>query len=309
MRIKMLIISIFSLCFWVNSVYGMHDDCGNFFKPYSPQKYHAKKLKYAYAGNWSALRALSAEIQTKNLLKAASTQDWESVKTIIRKNNKVNVNAYNEMYYFPLLCAVHTENQEMVSFLLIHGAHPNQRYHAPRNGIGLMRNITYYNCYEDNKTALFDAVQNKNLEIMNLLITHNADINVLNKVGQNPLLRALDVKPYTLKTFAIVSILLALESDVNIQEDILIISNNNGQNRLGGQTALIKDAQKSPEMVTLLLKHGACNINAQDAQQKTAYDYALEAGFKETAILLHTITQTKKFPQPHTRTMHDVLSW
>jgi ankyrin repeat protein len=287
----------------------MHDDCGNFFKAYSTQRYHDKKLKYAYAGNWRALRALSAEIQTKNLLKAATAHDWESVKTIIRKNNKVNVNAYNEMYFFPLLCAVHAENQEMVSFLLMHGAHPNQCYHARRNGIGLMRNIAYYNCYEDNKTVLFDAVQYKNLEIMNLLITHNADVNALNGVGQNPLLKALDALKYTPKTFAIVSTLLALESDANIQEDILIINYNNNQNRLGGQTALIKAAQKSPAMVELLLKHGACNISAQDAQQKRAYDYALEAGFQETAELLQSITQTKEFPKPKIRTMCDVLSW
>lgn len=88
-----------------------------------------------------------------------------------------------------------------------------------------------------------------------------------------------------------------------------IINTHNGKNILGGQTALIKAAQKSPMMVVLLIEHGACNSKAEDAHHKTASDYAIESGFIYAVQLLQSITPPVDFPQPFTRTVHDLLSW
>lgn len=147
--------------------------------------------------------------------------------------------------------------------------------------------------------------------MVNLLLQHNANVNALNSVGQNPLLKALDAETYTIKTFKIVLALWKAKSDVNIQEHMITILYPNSPGvKLGGQTALMKAAQKSSRsMVDLLLKCGARNIKARDVKGKTACDYAIEAGLPNTAQLLQTVKQTKEYPQPRTKIIHQTVSW
>lgn len=302
-------IYLFCLCFWITTLYGMHTDFDTFFRTSFEQNYRSLKLKYAYDGNWTALRALSTEIQTQKLLAEAATGNWNAVKTIFRKNRKVDLNAYTSSYYFPLLYAVQEGNYDSTSFLLERGAQANRLFHARRQSASPKKGISHYNCYDDGKTALFDAVQDDNLRMVNLLLDWEASVCLKNGAGQTPLLVALSADEYTQSTFKIVSILLVAASNANVQEHIIIINNSNGQHKYGGQTALIKAAQKSPSMVALLLEQGACNVKAQDVHKKTANDYAIEAGFVQTAMALQNTAQDKEFPQPRTLIINDMLSW
>lgn len=144
---------------FIKQTYGADHDNSKVLT-FDSQKYFNKKLKYAYDGDWEKLRELSTKIETEKLLVAAANHDWDEVKTIMQKNNKVNINGYDYTSGFPLLYAVQEGNEEIASFLLTHGAKPDQEYLTRHNGTGLMGNITYYNCYENHKTALFDAVKN-----------------------------------------------------------------------------------------------------------------------------------------------------
>lgn len=275
--------------------------------------YRGKKRALAYACNWKKLRKVSTKIQQARLLKACEVRNWQVAKDTIRKNKNVNPNIssyYNPL--FPLLYAVQAGSVDMANFLLTHKADPNKRYRSPQTpSIGCMGRLLYYDIWADNKTALFDAVHLDNPALVWVLLQHNADVNAKTTAGLTPLDMALNRERYTGNTFDIVHMLIKKKLNINTQEHIIVVIDGRPTpNKSGGMTPLMKAAQKCSLMTKLLLECGANNLKSRDAHDKTAIDYAREAGFSNTVQLLQQAASSLDcgtYYAPKTVTMYNMI--
>ena len=123
---------------------------------------------------------------------------------------------------------------------------------------------------EDGRTALHLAASNGHTEIAKLLLANNADVNVMNAVGQTE--TALHIAAWKGHP-EIAKLLLANNADVNVIDTV-------------GQTPLIFAAGRGhTEIVELLIAKGA-DVNAKTSSEKTPLHIAASGGHKKVVELL-----------------------
>jgi len=120
------------------------------------------------------------------------------------------------------------------------------------------------------ETALLMASE-RQLDVVNLLLARGAKVNAKDKAGWTPLMQASYNAPYTGNP-AIVEALLDRGADLNARGSL-------------GETALMLACERHLNVVKLLVDRGA-DLNAEDIQWHTALDIAEHENFTETIQLL-----------------------
>ncbi|XP_044726605.1 putative ankyrin repeat protein RF_0381 isoform X3 [Chrysoperla carnea] len=236
-----------------------------------------------------------ANINTQNrfgqtpLHKAIENNDQVEIIELLLKH-KADINAEDECRKTPLFKAIENKNLKITKLLLDNGANVKddpKLLHSATMGecTEIVELLLQHNADVNVKdgcgqTPLYNAIQNNRLEIIELLLKHEADVNVKNRFGQTPLYNA--VKNYQLE---ITELLLKHEADVNVKN-------------LYGRTPLYKAIKNNQlEITELLLKHKA-DINAQDVERKTPLFYAIKnENLKITKLLLDNGVNVKDYPQ------------
>ena len=129
-----------------------------------------------------------------------------------------------------------------------------------------------------NETALHEASWKGHLDIVKLLLKHDADVNVKAKLK----LSALHFASY--KGYLDIAKLL-LKHGANVNTKSLFIE----------ETALhIASRENHLDIVKLLLQNGA-NVQIKDNKGRTSFDYAIQKGNKELIELFNTSKCMKAF--------------
>ncbi|HOQ03739.1 MAG TPA: ankyrin repeat domain-containing protein [Anaerohalosphaeraceae bacterium] len=172
---------------------------------------------------------LGCQNDKEQLEKAVQKNDWETVKSLLKKNPqliKTSVrNGYNLLY-----AAIVCNNQEMVRYLLEKGADVNEKAgkfsEAPlhwastwgRQEIALLLiqhgadvNIRCGSLY----TPLHNACLYSHEAMVRLLLEHGAQVNALDFVGRSPLWLVCDNRRETASDFTIIRMLLDHGADLN----------------------------------------------------------------------------------------------
>ena len=121
------------------------------------------------------------------------------------------------------------------------------------------------------QTPLYSAAGHGDLEMVQVLLGHNADVNSQNQSGATPLMSVLEDAPP--QTLHVVRILLENGANPNVLTE-------NGTTPLHYASSL-----GSPEVVRLLLKYGA-NVEPENKKGRTPFQTASEGGHHEVAKLL-----------------------
>ncbi|KAL4235036.1 Ankyrin repeat and FYVE domain-containing protein 1 [Mactra antiquata] len=139
---------------------------------------------------------------------AARQGHVETVKCLLEHGARTNVK--NNVNSTPLLVAIaarpqwQTRNNEIPRLLLKYGANPNMVF-----GLGGKPFVAYpqhsSKCvhHDLDITPLILAAKNNNLELVKLLVSNGADINLSNRLGQNALFVALKEQALTVASYFI----------------------------------------------------------------------------------------------------------
>ena len=167
---------------------------------------------------------------------ATARGDLSTMRSIISQLQPHEINTVTQGMT-PIMKASSLGRDDIVMFLLQHGADPNKRGSSQR-------------------TALQYAAERNQITVAKLLITHGADINGVDNSNLSPLIMAADRRYHDFAMY-----LIDAGADVNIQHK-------------QGWTALI-DASVSGdlELVKRLLKEGA-DVHTKTPNGWTALDYA-----------------------------------
>jgi ankyrin repeat protein len=194
-----------------------------------------------------------------NVNAADNTHGWTPLSDAVMKGHKdvvevllahgANVNAADKDGRTPLFGAV---NKELVEVLLAHGVNAKN---------------------EDGETPLFLALRQKNKGVVEVLLTHGADVNAATKFGWTPLFEA--VNTHGEEGFKeLVEVLLAHGADVNVTD------------RLGETPLFVAVSWKlAKELVEILLAHGA-DVNVTSKFGGTALQQAAAADNQDCVELL-----------------------
>lgn len=167
---------------------------------------------------------------------ATARGDLQAMQNMVTKLQPYEINAVTSGMT-PIMKASSLGRDDMVMFLLEHGANPNKRGSSQR-------------------TALQYAAERNRLPVAKILIKNGADINGVDNSNLSPLIMAADRRYHDFAMY-----LIDAGANVNIQHK-------------QGWTALI-DASVSGDLVLVkrLLKEGA-DINAKTPNGWTALEYA-----------------------------------
>lgn len=135
---------------------------------------------------------------------------------------------------------------------------------------------------ENQNTLLHHAVNEGQLDIVQLLLQHHADPNAQNKCGNTPLHRVSSHYDITMATQ-----ILNYGASPNIQNDL-------------GQTPL--HSANTAEMISLLLKHGA-DATILDNDHKSPLDYNIRCGNSHIIELL-VQPSLRRYPKGATTPLH-----
>lgn len=205
----------------------------------------------------------------------------ESAKTLIEKN--AIVNAQDGFGSTALMLAAHMGQKDLVVTLLDAGADVNLRA-------------------SDSSTALIAAVRGERSEIVKLLLSRSANANIVENIGRTPLILAIengDIESITalLKNRVNVDLrdrrgetALTLATKQNNAPVVDLILNTavvdvNVPDSLGTTPLMVAAEQGDTNTAKSLMEKGA-NIEAEDAQGRTAFFRAKLARQTQTMALL-----------------------
>ncbi len=221
-------------------------------------------------------------------LDVACYHDQVNAAALLLKNG-AEVNAKEgKNDWLPLHIAVDKQSPELVQLLLDNHANPNARIPSYR----FQRMSTFFGETSD-VTPLIMAAMNPRAKITALLVEHKADVNARDGSGDTPLLlvskhwnapgmgsfaersrsSSSEATDGLKERLTIAGVLLDNGADVNAK-------NNNQQSALG-----LAVADKSPEMVKLLLQHQA-KVDLLDGQGYTPLEWAISQRAADIAGLL-----------------------
>ena len=242
------------------------------------------------------------------LLLAIMNANWDLAKQLIVAGADVNQwDIYGEA---PLFTAVGLRNQAsggrgsidplnqtdgltIVRTLLERGANPNmQLFFRPANVRGSTNTR--------GSTPLIRAVTSADLEVMNLLLKHGADVNLKMADRQTAIMAVLSGRAPETQALDMIRVLHEAGADVNV---IALI--NHREDTRGG-TALHYAARKRYKEVIKKLAAYGIDMNAKDQDGLTALDYTQSRGFmpfmalqtpvyKDVAALLRELGATAEF--------------
>ena len=162
----------------------------------------------------------------------------------------VDVQGYGD--YTSLYAASCSGHSEIVQWLLIHGANPNEQGHLVKH----------------EWTLLHAAAMSGHVEVSRLLLQYKVDIDAHDKEGRTPLHIAVEHGHVN-----VARLFLEHGADVNARD--------NSRN-----TSLLRATKRGRlEVARLLIEHGA-NIDAEDNNGRTAFHVASESGYYDIAKLL-----------------------
>lgn len=202
------------------------------------------------------------------LMSAIYFVNLPAVKILIEKNADIDFQTENG--WTPLLMASRWDNLEIAKFFLEKKVNVNAQIHC-NNGKN--------NCSEKGQTALLFAIENGNLELVNLLLENGADPNLENKEGNPPLFIPLSTI-YLKNSDEIIKTLLEHKANPNfiakdvsknpllllaikrVPKDIVQMfldfgAEVNSHNNLNETGLYIAVGEKNLDMCSLLIKYGA----------------------------------------------------
>ena len=258
------------------------------------------------ASAWDGYTALLCSLHKDNL---------ELTRILLDANAQVN--AQNASVDYPLHSAIghsETERIDLIALLLQAGADQrlkgcfgeNALHAAIRRGhYETVKLLLKYDSEVNEKTSdqfcftpLILAVMHNQKEILLLLLQAGADFDIQDSAGKTALDYAFEQHRDEITQMLLVRThkdefgmtalhYAALEGeDPQEIERYLVSGVYIDQPRNDGATALMLAAMKGNiRQVEMLLRHGA-DVNAQDAEGKTALNYALEFGYKEIVDML-----------------------
>ncbi|XP_044728090.1 putative ankyrin repeat protein RF_0381 isoform X1 [Chrysoperla carnea] len=188
--------------------------------------------------------------------------------------HKADINAEDIIEKIPLFYAIENQNLKITKLLLDNGAN-----------------------VKDDPELLHSAAMGESPEIVELLLQHNADVNVKNRYGQTPLYKAIEYD-----RLEIIELLLKHKADINAEDEDRItplfyaIQNkklkitklllDNGANVKDYPELLNRAAMgESPEIVELLLQHKA-DVNGKNRCGQTPLFDAIQNNRIEITELL-----------------------
>ncbi len=202
------------------------------------------------------------------------SMNWPSIKVAdVRAalRHGADVNAAYDGVVPLMLAAEHTQNPEVIKFMIDNGA---------------LVNATN----EDGKTALFYAAMSNTKPVIACLLDHNAEVNVCDQAGQTPLMGAASLNDDP----AVINLLLKHGADVQATNhlgysalflvgtpevaQILIGKELNVNARSSrGTTPLIAAALRGrPDVMRVMLDHGA-KVSLRDEQGNSAKYYLVHS--------------------------------
>ena len=203
-------------------------------------------------------------------LMAASTAYKNRMRLIeFLLSRDANINTARENGWSALMDAVSGNHTDAAEFLLENRANPDQ-------GADL---------YIDGRThwsspPIFLASYNRNIEMMDILLAHGANINLKNERQMTPLLYIAgiykdklheEIAAWDSDYFGVLKHLVEKGADVNIRTDY-------------NRNALMHAVDK-PEVLEFLIKSGS-DLDVKDRDGDTALMYTAESGFDESAEIL-----------------------
>ncbi len=143
-------------------------------------------------------------IRYSRLVSAVESDDFDEVKMLVAKGERVNAKDKGYDKNTPLHVAVENGNLEIAEFLLAHGAKPNSRNGDKRTTLmmldedaapELVNILLVYGAKinladREGNTALMFAAEYASNEVVQALIKAGTNINALNKKGETALMRA-----------------------------------------------------------------------------------------------------------------------
>ena len=210
-------------------------------------------------------------------------------KRLIEGSNGANLNAIDSIGWTPLTFAVHCDELKIIDFLITYGgSDPN--YYDGNQWTPLHRAIA-------DERPLIAAIHRDNCEIVTILSTKEANLNLIDSGGWTPLSYAIEAEKVEM-----VKHLIDLGTDVN-QEDgkgwaplriaiykknfeiIKLLSKNeatvNSIDSLGWTPLTYAIDEKKREIVKLLVENGA-DINDHCGSFKNAFHFAISKNNMET---------------------------
>jgi uncharacterized protein len=215
------------------------------------------------------------------LLLAILNTNWDLAKQLITAG--ADVNEWDMFGEAPLFTAIGLRNQvtsgkasidplnetkgiAIVRLLLERGANPNmQLFFRPANVRGATNTR--------GSTPLIRAVNNADMEVMKLLLEHNADVNLMMADRQTAIMAVLAGRAPETQALEMIRLLHDAGADVNV----IALVNHREESR--GGTALHYAVRKRyKEVIKKLVEYGI-DMNAKDQDGLTALDYTQSRGF------------------------------
>lgn len=254
----------------------------NIYKYYSTSNNHTLLVRYILDKNIPYIRSLFLLLNTLE-------------KRDLIKDDRINLflsNINRSVVVTPLIYACYTQNKELVKILLENEVDVNE---TDENG----------------NTALFysSLIVNLDLEIINLLLNYGANVNIQNKVGYTALMDAVeannldlirlllahranpDLKEYEVGETAL---FIAVEDESLEAVKILILegkANINLQDEIGNTALMNAINNDNNNMVEFLLENGA-DVSIRNENDEDALDLARENDNQEVLNMLEWISST-----------------
>ncbi|CDK31067.1 ankyrin repeat domain-containing protein [Candidatus Babela massiliensis] len=251
-------------------------------KYYSTSNNHTLLVRYILDKNIPYIRSLFLLLNTLE-------------KRDLIKDDRINLflsNINRSVVVTPLIYACYTQNKELVKILLENEVDVNE---TDENG----------------NTALFysSLIVNLDLEIINLLLNYGANVNIQNKVGYTALMDAVeannldlirlllahranpDLKEYEVGETAL---FIAVEDESLEAVKILILegkANINLQDEIGNTALMNAINNDNNNMVEFLLENGA-DVSIRNENDEDALDLARENDNQEVLNMLEWISST-----------------
>ncbi len=217
-----------------------HDGNNPLLKVVSSESYRNNEiLERLLYNKWFGLvsikRSINIEVKDKHgnspLIRAAGARNNYAVRRLLKFG--AHINAINHEGYTALGRADKTKNKVAFALLTAEGAMVKKREAqvkehpfitaAYEGDIDAMQQLleqdpTIINMQNsDGRTALFIVTEVGNLEAVKFLLENNANPNIKNKDGNNPLLKAVNL-PIDKNAIKIIALLLDYHADINVQD-------------------------------------------------------------------------------------------
>jgi ankyrin repeat protein len=191
----------------------------------------------------------------------------EIVRELLKRGVNVNLRK-RARSYTALSFALENGHREMALLLLENGADVNLKYDTAVRRTRMAGGVTM-GSIEKGITLLMYAAANEDIELVQILLDHHADINAFDDSGATPLLWAL----FEGKVES-AQLLIRRGAEVNLWETKMNIS------------PLIAASAKGYEKIVALLLDKKADIRHRDANGMTALDWAKEGAHAEVVRLL-----------------------